>query len=266
MPIIQLKDLYFSYKDGSSVLEGINLSLSRGNISVLMGPSGSGKTTLLRVINLLEDPSSGEIIHQFEGWVNEGTHDPLPLRRRMGFVFQEPALFDSSVAGNVAYGIMTRGGFLNHFWGKTKKIIPFLKSNHEEVVKKVSEALRRVGLAGFRDRSVRSLSAGEHRRVSLARSLVTEPELLLLDEPTGNLDPRNTAVVEDIIREIRSQNTTIFLASHDMHQAKRLGESVYLLLDGDIVEGGPAKKIFNSPEDHRTEDFINGKLICPSPS
>lgn len=266
MPIVQLKDSYFSYEDGSPVLEGIDLSLSRGNISVLMGPSGSGKTTLLRLINLLEEPSSGDVIHQFDGGTNEETPDQLALRRKMGFVFQEPALFDSSVGGNVAYGIMTRDGFLNHFWRKTQKIIPFLKSNHDEVEEKVSKALGRVGLAGFQDRSVRSLSAGEHRRVSLARSLVTEPELLLLDEPTGNLDPRNTAVVEDIIREILSQNTTIFLASHDMHQAKRIGEGVYLLLDGDIVEGGPAKQIFNSPEDHRTEDFINGKLICSSPS
>ncbi len=262
MSIVLLKDVYFSYAEGSPVLEGVGLSLSRGNISVLMGPSGSGKTTLLKVINLLENPSSGDAIHQFEESSNEENPDPLSLRRRMGFVFQEPALFDSSVGGNVAYGMMTRNGFLNHFWGKTQKIIPFLGSNHDEVEEKVSKALRRVGLAEFQDRSVRSLSAGEHRRVSLARSLVTEPELLLLDEPTGNLDPRNTAVVEDIIREVQSQNTTIFLASHDMHQAKRIGESVHLLLDGVIVEGGSSEEMFNSPEDQRTEDFINGKLVC----
>ncbi len=261
MSIVILKDLYFSYEEGSPVLEGVDLCLSRGNISVLMGPSGAGKTTLLRIINLLE-PSSGEVIHEFEGISKEGKPDLLSLRRRMGFVFQEPALFDSSVGGNVAYGLMARGGFLNHFWGKAKKIVPFLESNHDEVEGKVNRSLRRVGLEGFQDRSVRSLSAGEHRRVSLARSLVTEPEMLLLDEPTGNLDPRNTAVVEDIIREIRSQDTTIFLASHDMHQAKRIGEGVFLLLDGDIVEGGSAEQIFNSPEDQRTEDFINGKLVC----
>ncbi|MFB6215114.1 MAG: ATP-binding cassette domain-containing protein, partial [Candidatus Bipolaricaulia bacterium] len=175
----------------------------------------------------------------------------------MGFVFQEPALFDTSVGWNVAYGMMTRGGFLNHFWRKTKKIVPLLKSD-DEVEGKVTRALSRVDLEGLQDRSVRSLSAGEHRRVSLARSIVTEPELLLLDEPTGNLDPRNTAVVEDIIGEIRSQGTTIFLASHDMHQAKRIGESVFLLLGGDIVEGGSSKQIFEFPEDQRTKDFIDG--------
>ncbi|MBS3791974.1 MAG: ATP-binding cassette domain-containing protein [Candidatus Bipolaricaulota bacterium] len=262
MSIVLLKDLDFYYEEDSPVLEGVNLYLSRSDISVLMGPSGAGKTTLLRIINLLEKPSSGEVVHEFEGVFRTENPDHLALRRRMGFVFQEPALFDSSVGGNVAYGMMTRGGFLNHFWGKTKEIVPFLRSNLEEVEEKVSRALDRVGLVGLQDRPVRSLSAGEHRRVSLARSLVTEPELLLLDEPTGNLDPRNTAVVEDIIREVRSQETTIFLASHDMHQAKRIGESVYLLLDGDIVEGGTAEKMFNAPEDQRTEDFINGKLVC----
>ncbi|MFB6291187.1 MAG: ATP-binding cassette domain-containing protein [Candidatus Bipolaricaulia bacterium] len=262
MSIVRLKDVYFSYEKDSPVLEGIDLCLSRGNISVLMGPSGSGKTTLLRIVNLLENPSSGKVIHGFKGISKEEKTDLLSLRRRMGFVFQEPALFDSSVEVNVAYGIMARSGFLNHFWGKAKKIVPFLKSNHDEVKGKVSSALERVGLEGLQDRSIRSLSAGEHRRVSLARSLVIEPEMLLLDEPTGNLDPRNTAIVEEIIREIRSQATTIFLASHDMHQAERIGERVYLLLDGDIVEGGSAEKIFNSPEDQRTKDFITGKLVC----
>lgn len=262
MSIVLLKDVKFSYEEDSSVLDGVDLCLSRGNISVLMGPSGAGKTTLLRIINLLEFPSSGKVIPQFKGVSEEESPDLLSLRRRMGFVFQEPALFDSSVAGNVAYGLMARSGFLHHFWEKTKKLVPFLESKQDEVEGKIHRALRRVGLEGFQNRSVRSLSAGEHRRVSLARSLVTEPELLLLDEPTGNLDPRNTAVVEDIIGEIRSQNTTIFLASHDMHQARRVGEDVFLLLGGDIVEGGSAEKMFNAPEDQRTEDFINGKLIC----
>jgi len=262
MSIVLLKDLYFSYEDGARVLEDVDLCLDRGTISVLMGPSGAGKTTMLRLINLLEDPTSGKVIHQFKGNSNQGEPDLLSLRRRMGFVFQEPALFDSSVGGNVAYGLMTRVGFLNHFWGKVKRKVPLLESNYHEVETKISRALDRVGLEGFQDRHVRSLSAGEHRRVTLARSLVTEPEMLLLDEPTGNLDPRNTAVVEDIIKEVRSRDTTIFLASHDMHQAKRIGEDVFLLLDGDIVEGGPSERIFDSPEDQRTEDFINGKLVC----
>jgi tungstate transport system ATP-binding protein len=262
MSIVSIKDLYFSYEDGSEVLEGVDLCLERGAISVLMGPSGAGKTTLLRIINLLEDPTSGEVVHQFKGHSNEKKNDLLSLRRKMGFVFQEPALFDSSVGGNVAYGLMARGGFLNHFLDRAKKLVPFLKSNYSGVEEKVGRALNRVGLEGFQDRHVRSLSAGEHRRVTLARSLVTEPEMLLLDEPTGNLDPQNTAVVEEIIREVRSRETTIFLASHDMHQAKRIGEDVFLLLNGDIVEGGPAERIFDSPEDQRTADFINGKLVC----
>jgi len=262
MAIVTLKDVHFAYEEGSPVLGGINLDLSRGNISVLMGPSGVGKTTLLRIINLLEYPTRGEVVRNFTGVPEEKNPDTLTLRRKMGFVFQEPSLFDSSVGGNVAYGLMTREGFLNHFWRKTKHLIPFLENRNHKAETRIKRALDRVGLEGFQDRSVRSLSAGEHRRVSLARSLVTEPELLLLDEPTGNLDPRNTSIVEGIIRELQTIETTVFLASHDMHQAERVGEEVFLLLGGKIIEGGPAKKIFNSPEDGRTEDFINGKLVC----
>lgn len=261
MSIVQLKDVYFSYGEEPMVLEGVDLELTRGNISVLMGPSGVGKTTLLRLINLLENPSKGEIIRNFQEISGEIDSDFLTLRRKMSFVFQEPALFDCTVGGNVAYGLMTRTGFLNHLWKKTKKITNLLSSNYGSMEDKVCQALTRVGLEDFQDRSIRALSAGEHRRVSLARSLVTDPELLLLDEPTGNLDPRNTSIVEDIIREVRTEETTVFLASHDMHQAERIGEEVFLLLGGGIVEGGSAEKIFNSPLEKRTEDFINGKLV-----
>ena len=134
MSIVVLKDLYFSYEDGPGVLEGVDLCLDRGTISVLMGPSGAGKTTMLRLINLLEDPTSGEVVYQFREGSQQGKPDPLSLRRRMGFVFQEPALFDSSVGGNVAFGLMARGGFLNHFLNRAKKLVPFLKSNYGEVI------------------------------------------------------------------------------------------------------------------------------------
>ncbi|MCF7890078.1 ATP-binding cassette domain-containing protein [Candidatus Bipolaricaulota bacterium] len=261
MSIVLLKDVQFSYGEGPPVLEGVDLELTRGNISVLMGPSGVGKTTLLRLINLLENPLKGGIVHNFKELSGDEGSDPLSLRRKMSFVFQEPALIDCSVGGNVAYGLMTRSGFINHLWKKTKNIFAFLSSNYRSVEKKVEQALARVGLEDYGNRSIRALSAGEHRRVSLARSLVTNPELLLLDEPTGNLDPRNTSIVEDIIREVKTRKTTVFLASHDMHQAERVGEEVFLLLGGEIVESGSAEKVFNSPRNKRTKDFINGRLV-----
>ncbi|MFW6422187.1 MAG: ATP-binding cassette domain-containing protein, partial [Candidatus Bipolaricaulota bacterium] len=214
MSIIQLDDVHFRYRESSPILKGIDLELSRRNISVLMGPSGSGKTTLLRIINLLEDPMRGTVSRHFRGVSNGGgaVKDRVSLRRKMGFVFQEPALFDASVGLNVAYGLIVRDGFLSHLWKKATNLTPFLASEYPKLERKVRVALGRVGLGGFTNRAARNLSAGERTRVSLARALATEPELLLLDEPTGNLDPRNTAIVEEIVRDVQETQTTVLLA------------------------------------------------------
>jgi len=269
-PILITRALRFAYERDKEVLRGIDLEVDRGEIFVVMGPSGAGKTTLLRLLNLLERPTSGEIEFDFQG----GSHtcpsnstdmdmdmdgEPLLLlRRRMALVFQETALFDTTVWGNVAWGLRVRMGLMERLkdrWGR-------LLNGRSELDRRVREALEAVGLAGFERRPARSLSAGERRRVTLARALVVEPELLLLDEPTANLDPRNTALIESLIEESNRSGTTIVLATHDMNQARRLGDRVALLLDGQIVEEGPAERIFAAPEDGRTRAFIRGELVC----
>lgn len=262
MAIVHMEEICFTYEGSDPVLEGIDLELGRGKISVLMGPSGAGKTTLLRLVNLLETPSSGVIKRHFINISEKINGNELPIKRNMSFVFQEPVLFDGSVGSNVAYGAIVRRGFTNHLWQKVKSLLPSARSDYPAIKEKVRQTLGRVDLEGFQDRPVRSLSAGEQRRVTLARSLITEPELLLLDEPTSNLDPRNTSSVEGIISQTCNNGTTVFLATHDMNQAERVGEAIFLLLDGKIIEGGSAGKIFNSPDDRRTNDFISGKLVC----
>ena len=261
MAIIKFKAVEFSYTEKKPVLKGVNMEMERKKISVLMGPSGAGKTTVLRLINKLESPTRGEIRRNFNlSENNKNLHHTLRLRRNMGFVFQEPSLFGGSVRMNVAYGKIVRMGVLNYYWKKIKHFRPFV-NGVSKVDEEVSKSLEMVGLNGFQERSVRSLSAGEQRRVTLARSLITEPELLLLDEPTSNLDPRNTSIIEDLLADVRNAGTSIIMATHDMHQAERMADEVFLLLGGSIVEGGPTGKIFNSPEDERTAGFIDGRLV-----
>ena len=262
MAIIRMDDVSFAYDENSSVLEGIDLTLEERTISVLMGPSGAGKTTLLRLINLLEIPTAGRIKRNLNIEHSKNIKQELLLRRKMGYVFQEPALFDCTVWGNVAYGCIARQGFTKYLLKRIEQRVPFLDGDYVSIDKKVRQALANVKLAGFEHRPAKALSAGEQRRVSLARSLITDPQLLLLDEPTNNLDPYNTSIIEEIIREVQERGTTILVATHDMNQAQRIGTKVYLLLNGSIVEGGPIEKIFNCPEDERTKKFINGELIC----
>jgi len=262
MSIVHMKEVDFSYGEGSEVLNGIDGSLPRNKVSVLMGPSGAGKTTLLRLVNLLEKPDSGRIeLHFKQAPRGDSSEENLSLRRNMSFVFQEPALFDGSVKANVAYGPMVRRGLMNHFLQKATGFLSLRPRNGDSEGKEVESVLDMVDLGGFQNRSVRSLSAGEERRVTLARALITGPELLLLDEPTTNLDPSNTSIVEDIITRAAARGTSVFLATHDMNQAERIASEVFLLLGGTIIESGRAEKIFTEPEKEKTGEFVSGKLV-----
>lgn len=262
MAIVHVEQVSFAYEDSSPVLTDATLSVKRGSISVLMGPSGAGKTTLLRLIDLLETPTGGQIKRHFATLSGDATdRNPMQLRRKMSYVFQEPALFDSSVRSNVAYGPAVRRGIGRYLWNKTRGILPFLKRDGRDVSRNVNRVLDTVKLSGFQDRPVRSLSAGEQKRVSLARSLITNPELLLLDEPTTNLDPSTTATVEEVISRVRESDTTVFLATHDMNQAERIGDELFLLIDGEIIESGTTEDIFTNPANSKTADFVAGELV-----
>lgn len=217
------------------------LEVYRGEILGIMGPSGSGKSTLLRMLNFLEPPTSGSIVFESH-LVNGASRLPIDTKRKVTMVFQVPLLFNTSVQGNVAYGLKLR--------------------REKDVSQRTREALERVGLLDLAKAHASTLSDGEAQRVALARALVIQSEVLLLDEPTANLDPYNVALIEDLIAEInRERGTTIILVTHNVFQAKRLAHRVMLLLEGNAIEVGPTEELFSHPKDQRTSAFIRGEMI-----
>ena len=237
---IQTHNLSKEY-NREAILKEINLQLERGRIHAIIGPSGVGKSVLLRLLNLLEEPTSGEI--HFDGKALR-ENNRLNLHRRMTLVFQKPALFNTSVYENVAYGLKVRG------------------ENRRLILEKVKKALEVVGLKGYEHKRAKDLSGGEKQRVAIARAMVLEPEILFLDEPTSDLDPRNVAIIEELIKYInREFKTTNVIATHNMFQARRLAHEASFLFEGRIIESGRADEIFTSPKDRRILRFIEGKMI-----
>jgi tungstate transport system ATP-binding protein len=239
--LIRIKNLCKSF-GSKEVLKNVNLVINRAEIFALIGPSGAGKTTLLRILNLFEKPKSGGIV--FEGILLNGDHDGKKVRKKMSLLFQIPAVFNISVFDNVAYGLKVRG--------MDKRIIE----------KKVSSALDIVGLSGMEEQRARTLSGGEAQRMAFARAIVHDPEILLLDEPTANLDPSNVAKIEEIIRRIRNDlGTTIVIATHNIPQVKRIADRVGILLNGELIEVNSIEGIFMAPEDERSAAFLKGEMV-----
>ena len=220
------------------VLRDIALEIRKGEVFTLIGPSGSGKSTLIRLIDLLDSPTSGKIF--FDGRDTAGPEkDKLVIRRRMSMVFQKPAVLNTTVAENVSFGLKFRG-------------IPAA-----EAEKKVKFALNLVGLADLYERKAVTLSGGEMQRVALARAMVTEPDVLLLDEPTANLDPVSAEMIEDLILRINKRfGTTIVLSTHDMLQGQRLADRIGVIMDGSLVQVGSATEIFYQPGGRQIARFV----------
>ncbi|HSD57599.1 MAG TPA: phosphate ABC transporter ATP-binding protein [Methanotrichaceae archaeon] len=219
MAKIEVKGLYKSY-GGAEILKDINLKVEQGEVLALIGPTGSGKTTLLRLIGLLEMPTIGEII--FDGLEVTGLteRERLKARRRMAMVFQKPVMFKTSVRENVSYGLKIRGeGRINE---------------------QVEAAIKAVGLSGYESRDANTLSGGEMQRIALARALVLDPELLLLDEPTANLDPKTAASIDALISRFEG---TVIMATHNMLQARKLADRVAVLIEGRLAEVGRPKEV-----------------------
>lgn len=200
-----------------TALKDVSLKVERGEILTVLGPNGSGKTTLLKIIAALEMPSHGKAL--FDG-VRIGEDNAERMRKRATLVFQRTVLLRGTVKDNVAYGLRFRD-------------IP-----EDDVERRVKEALELVGLEALADRQARDLSGGEQQRLSLARALVLGCELLLLDEPTANLDPESLAIVKDVIKELSEGGTTIVMATHNLDQAEEISERILLLDHGEIVEEG----------------------------
>jgi tungstate transport system ATP-binding protein len=227
--------------DERRVLTVDHLRIRRGEIFALVGPSGAGKSTFLRLLNFLESPNTGRIRFLDVEFSSRG-QVPLRLRRRVTTVFQRPILLNRTVRANVAYGLRLR--------------------SEEDVGEKVCQALEEVGLENHARQRARTLSGGEAQRVALARAIVLDPDVLLLDEPTANLDPYNVGLIEEIVQQRnREQGTTLVLVTHNVFQAKRLADRVALMLEGDIVEVADVETFFENPDDPRTAAFVRGDMI-----
>jgi tungstate transport system ATP-binding protein len=237
-PLYQLKNIKKMY-NGRCVLMIKDLAIYPGEILSIVGPSGAGKSTLLRLLNFLEMPTEGEIL--FDGQVVQGDM-PLAQRRRVTTVFQHPLLLKRTVVANLKYGLALRGLKLD--------------------VDQKDYWLRCLGLDSLSGQLAHKLSAGEAQRVALARALLIQPEALLMDEPTANLDPYNVSLIEKIVRaENEKHATTIVLVTHNIFQAQRIAHRTALLLDGKIVEIADTEVFFTTPQKPQTAAFVRGELI-----
>lgn len=222
-----------------TILKNINLDIAKNKTLGLIGPTGSGKTTLLRILNMIDEPTSGHIKYKNE----IVTSKSLDYRRKVAMVFQKPIVFKGTVFDNVYYGLKIRG------FGK------------RECKDKISEYLNIVNLSGYENQKANTLSGGETQRLALARTLILKPELLLLDEPTANLDPNSTLQLEEIIKDIqKNSDTTLIISTHNLLQGLNLCEEI-VLLNKEIIQKSPSKELFKKPKNKFVANFLGIKNI-----
>jgi tungstate transport system ATP-binding protein len=235
----RLEDVAQNY-GGRPVLHINRLEVAAGEVLGLLGPTGAGKSTLLRLLAGLEAPAAGTLA--YVGHRHDGQALPWKVRRRVTLVFQRPLLLSGTVRANVEYGLWLRG------LGRCPE--------------QVQAVLDRLGLSPLVGRRTQTLSGGEVQLVALARALVLEPRVLLLDEPTSHLDPARVALVEEVVGQFQRQHgATVVWATHNLFQARRVAHRAALLLDGRLVEVALTEEFFESPHDRRTAAFVRGEMV-----
>ncbi|MEL6768428.1 MAG: ATP-binding cassette domain-containing protein [Pseudomonadota bacterium] len=221
---------------GRQVLRGVELTLAEPGITVLMGANGAGKSLLLRALHGLVDARRGRVT-----W--GGRMLSTATRREQAMVFQRPVLLRRTVAANIDFVLRARGG---------------------ASAARRDALLAHVGLGDRADQPARALSGGEQQRLALARALATDPAVMLLDEPTANLDPGSTALIEHIVRSAREDGVKIVLVTHDIGQARRLADDVVFLHEGCLAEHSPAARFFEEPASAMARAYLAGRLLVPT--
>ena len=242
--LIQVSNLCKHYYNGElKAIDDVSYSINKGDVVVVIGPSGSGKSTFLRCLNLLEIPTSGEVI--FDGTdITKAKKNIDEHRRKMGMVFQHFNLFPhKTVLQNMTLAPM-----------KVRKM------SKEEAEAKALQLLARVGLADRADTYPIQLSGGQKQRVAIVRALMMEPEVMLFDEPTSALDPEMVGEVLEVIRELAETGMTMVIVTHEMGFAREVGKRIVFMADGKIVEEGNPDQIFNHPQSPRLQDFLKKVL------
>ena len=249
-PVMSAREVSVHYGDKCAV-RNVSLDIGRNQVLAMIGPSGCGKSTFLRCLNRMNDtiPSArvtGSITLDGQN-VYAKQQDVAQLRARVGIVFQKPTPFPHSVYANVAYGPRIHG----------------LTKSRADMDELVQSSLARAGLWDeVKDRlstAGTSLSGGQQQRLCIARTIAVNPEVILMDEPTSALDPIASARIEDLIDELR-ENYAIAIVTHNMQQAARVSDNTAFFYLGELVEYGPTSKIFTSPAQKRTEDYVTGRF------
>lgn len=236
--IIEIKHLKKSFGD-NEILKDIDFSVNKGEVVCIIGASGSGKSTLLRCINLLEEPSGGEIIYKGEN-ILDNKHNVYKYRTKLGMVFQQFNLFNNhNVLSNCVVG--------------QTKVLKRTKAEAEEVAMKY---LQVVGMSGYIQAKPRQISGGQKQRVAIARALSMEPDVLLFDEPTSALDPEMVGEVLAVMKTLAESGSTMLVVTHEMQFAREVADRVVFMDGGVIEEEGTPDEIFNNPKKERTKEFL----------
>lgn len=228
------------YANGYHALRGVDLSVERGEVVVIMGPSGSGKSTFIRTFNALEEFQKGSI--QVDGMeLSNDVRNIDAIRREVGMVFQQFNLFPHlTVLENLTLApVMVR------------------RRQRQEVEREALELLDRVGIAAQAHKHPGQLSGGQQQRVAIARSLCMEPKVMLFDEPTSALDPENVQEVLEVMQELAAEGMTMVVVTHELRFARKVATRVVLMAEGQIVEEAPPEQFFTDPREQRSRDFLS---------
>ncbi|MDF2591039.1 MAG: cobalt transporter, ATPase subunit [Clostridia bacterium] len=229
--IFEVKDIVYSYMDGTKALRNININIEKGKKIAFIGANGAGKSTLFLHFNGINKPEAGAIC--FRGKKISYTNSELTkLRKEVGIVFQEPdnQLFSSSVLQEISFGPMN------------------MKLDKETVMKRIEKAMDATAIADLKDKPTHFLSYGQKKRVAIASILAMEPQVLILDEPTSGLDPQNSNAVEDILNTLNKEGRTIIISTHDIDFAYSWADYIYVMNRGEVVSHGTPREVFISKE------------------